>query len=753
MNQKKIDFAKKLIGRKFDESCSEELLQSILNGTHSLKENKRAGGCAGNAERVLPDNEMVIPSVCFSCNSTCEVLIYKDKNTGKIIRVEGDPDSPQTKGRLCSKGLAAKELVYSPKRLLKPLKRVGERGEGKWKEISWEEALDITAGKLIEYKEKYGPEGLALLEGTRRGWSRVYTRMVNLFHAPNHGAAGWAQCLWPRLLDCNLTYGGAQYGETFDFPNTHCVLAWGVNPATCWGVRAGDIMDAKERGAVLIAVDPYFSETAAKADIWLQIRPDTDMALALGFLHIVISENLIDEKFIREWTYGYEEVKAHVKEYTPEWAAGITGVPADKIRKAARVYAKAQAACVIRGAALDEIHDSVQVCRATSILAAITGNIGKKGGNIITSSRGDISQNSHDFIYSAQIPEEIKKLRIGYDRYPLLTQEISPVPSAHMPSLWETVLTGEPYPIKCAMIFGSNAMVSYTNSDKIKEAISKLDFLAVCDLFMTPTGEQADIVFPASSWLERNNVISSFQSSNSYTLIEQKAETIGESKHDVDIIIGLAKRLGLEKYFWEDSDRYYDYLLSPTGYTFEEAAKQRRLFKPITYHAYEKNGFKTSTGKLELYSKLAEHYHCDPIPTYTPSFQSFESTPELAEKYPLIMTASRHESAFRHSENRHQPHLLELVPKPYLYINPDTAGKLGIADGAKIKIESTAGQAYAFARYTEGLREEVVQGTIGWPGEYNVNKTVPWGQYAQGVGTVCCRGYLCRVEPVNEQVY
>lgn len=750
MNIKKVKFAERLIGNKYDTAISHGIIESILNGTHKVREKRPIQPKHKN--KIIPDNEMVIPSVCFSCHTTCEVLIYKDKNTGEILRVEGDPDSPQTRGMLCPKGLAAKQLVYNPKRLLKPLKRVGKRGEGKWEEISWDEALDTVAEKLSIYKEKYGPQGLAILEGTRRGWSRVYSRFANVLNAPNHGAAGWAQCLWPRLIDCNLTYGGAQYGETFDFPNTHCVLAWGVNPVTCWGVRAANIMEAKSRGAALIVVDPYFSETAAKADIWLQVRPDTDMALALAFINIVITEGLTDSNFIEEWTYGYEELKDHVKDYTPEWASKITGVDADLIRKAARVYAKAQAACVIRGLALDQQHDSVQVCRATSILASITGNIGKKGGNIIVSSRGEISQNTHDFIRANFIPEEIRKLKIGYEEYPLLTRELSPVPCAHMPSLWQTIISGEPYPIKCATIFGSNAIVSYTNSNIVKEAISHLEFLAVCDIFMTPTAEMADIVLPASTWLERNNVISSFQSDNCHTLIQQKATTVGEAKHDVDIIIELAKRLGLEEHFWEDSEKFYDYLLSPTGYTFKEAAAMRRLYKPLTYDTYKEKGFKTPSGKVELYSKIAEAKGYDPLPKYTPSFQGHSSTPELAEKYPLIMTTGRHESAYRISENRNQPYLLELVPKAFLHINPITARKLGIENGSKVKIESTAGHAYAYAYYTEGLREDVVQGISGWWGEYNINKTVPWGEYAKDIGTVCARGYLCRVSPAEEQV-
>lgn len=748
MINKKNGFAKKLIGNKYDTTVSQNVIESVLNGTHKLTNNqsKQQKG----EKKIIPDNETVLPSVCFSCHSTCEVLIYKDKNTGEILRVEGDPDSPQTRGMLCPKGLAAKQLVYNPKRLLKPLKRVGERGEGKWEEISWDEALDTVAEKIKDYKERYGPQGLAILEGTRRGWSRVYSRFANVLHAPNHGAAGWAQCLWPRLIDCNLTYGGAQYGETFDFPNTHCVLAWGVNPVTCWGVRAADIMQAKERGAALIVVDPYFSETAAKADIWLQVRPDTDMALALAFINIIIAEGLTDDAFIEEWTYGYEELKNHIKDYTPEWASDITGVDADTIRKAARVYAKAKAACVIRGLALDQQHDSVQVCRATSIMASITGNIGKKGGNIVVSSRGEISQNTHDFIKANFIPEEIRKLRIGYDEFPLLTQELSPVPCAHMPSLWQTIISGEPYPIKCATIFGSNAAVSYTNSNKVKEALSHLEFLAVCDIFMTPTAKMADIVLPASTWLERNNVISSFQSNNTHTLIQQKAITIGEAKSDVDIIIELAKRLGLEEHFWENSEKFYDYLLSPTGYTFKEAAAKRHLYKPLTYEAYKEKGFKTPTGKIELYSKIAEAKGCDPLPRYTKSFQDYDSTPELAKEYPLIITTGRHESAFRISENRLQPHLLELAPKAYLHINPKTAQKLGIENGSKVKVESTAGYAYAYAAYTEGLREDIVQGISGWWGENNINKTVPWDNFAKDIGTVCARGYLCRVTPVKE---
>ena len=345
----------------------------------------------------------IVPSACYSCNMCCEVLIFVDEATGGILKVEGDPESPISRGLLCTKGLAARDLVTNPGRLRHPLKRVGERGEGKWERISWEEALDQIAKKLLQYREKYGPEGVAFLQGTIRGWSRVYSRLANAFGAVNHGAAGWAQCLWPRLVENTVTFG-ATYTEVPDFENTRCMLVWGTNPAATWPAFAAQIMDARQRGAVLIVVDPYLSETAAKADIWLQLRPGTDTALALAMLHVIIREGLYDEAFIRDWTVGFDRLREHVAEHTPEWGEAITKVPASLIRKAARLYAGAGPSAIYRCVSLDMVHDSLQACRAVSILAAVTGNIGIPGGNVTVSQRGETTQNSHAFIGHDLLP-------------------------------------------------------------------------------------------------------------------------------------------------------------------------------------------------------------------------------------------------------------------------------------------------------------------------------------------------------------
>lgn len=751
MNTKRIEFARQLAGKSYDPAYRQEEVRAVLDGSHQLRPQRPASDAPALC-RFARDGEEVIPTVCFSCHSTCECIAIRDRETRRVLRVEGDPSSPQTRGFLCSKGLASPDLTTNPRRIGQPMRRTGERGEGKFEPISWDEALDTIAEKMRAYKDAYGAESVAMLEGTRRGWSRVYSRLANVFGTPNHGAAGWAQCLWPRLIDNNLTYGkGAQYSESQDYPHADVIVCWGVNPPTSWGVRAHDIMEARERGAVLIAVDPFLSEIAAKADIWLQPRPDTDTALALSMIHVILREGLWDKDFVRDYTFGFDLLQAEMQAYTPEWASEITGVPAAQIELAARVYAKAGAASLVRSLALDQQHDSVQACRAISILIVLTGNIDRPGSNIIGSSRGEISQNTHEFILADRVPPEKQRLRAGYDEFPLLTQELSPVPTAHMPTLWQQIISGKPYPIRMATIFGSNAVVSYTNSGMVEEALTHLEFLAVADIFMTPTAKYADILLPASSWLERENMISSFQTNNTCTLFQQPVTQVDDSRSDVEIVCDLARRLGLQDDFWPSPKALYDELLRPAGVTYDEGVARRRLYAPMVFGRHKTRPFKTPSGRIELYSQLAAEKGCDPLPRYTPSFQSLHDTPELAKEYPLVITTGRHENAFRISENRINPYLLHLVPKAWLDIHPETAKSLGIADGQRVRIDSTAGTAYAWARYTLGLRRDVVQGISGWWNKENINRTVPWGQYAAGVGSVCARGYLCRVSPAEEE--
>ena len=688
----------------------------------------------------------IVKSACYSCNMCCEVLIFIDEATGKILKVEGDPESPISRGLLCTKGLASRDLVYNPDRLRYPLKRTGARGEGKWERISWEEALDRITEKLIFYRYLNGPQGVAFLQGTIRGWSRVYSRLANAFGAVNHGAAGWAQCLWPRLVDNAVTFG-ATYTEVPDFENTRCVLVWGTNPASTWPYFASQIMDARQRGAELIVVDPYLSETAAKADLWLQLRPGTDTGLALAMLNVIIGEGFHDRAFVDSWTIGFDRLKEHVREYTPEWGEAVTRVPAALIRQAARIYANTRPSAIYRCVSLDTVHDSIQACRAVSILAAVTGNIGVPGGNVTVSQRGETSQNSHTFIGDDLLPTDKIPLRRGFDEFPLLCDKLSPVPTAHMPTLWETIATDKPYPVKAALIFGSNALISYSNTPGVEEAMEKLEFIAVCDLFMTPTAAMADIVLPASSWLERDNLISSFQVCPTYTIAQQKAVEVAEARSDVDIVCDLARKLGLATHFWNDAGELYDLLIKPTGLTFEEFKRKKRIFSPFVYRQYEKKGFNTPSGKVELYSSLLQKNHCAPLPAYTATFESLsDNTPGQATECPYILTTGWRQPVYRHTENRENPLLREIAPRPGILIHPDTAAKLDISEGDPVTVETQTGSATLFAVLTLGIHPDVVQATPGWRGKANINRVIPWNRFAEGIGSVPMRGVLCRLK-------
>lgn len=709
----------------------------------------------------------IIPTCCFSCNTACEVLVFRDKATARIVKIEGDPSSPVTGGLACAKGLAAADLLYNPVRLKRPLRRVKPRGADPaalaqpffdangvpqgWKEISWDEALDEIASKLIGYRESDGARSIAFLEGTRRGWSRVYSRLANAFGAPNHGAAGWAQCLWPRLVDCRVTFG-AQYPESCDFANTKCIIVWGSNPAATWPLQGAAIMDAREKGARLIVIDPRLSETAAKADDWLRLKPGTDTDLALGFLQVIIEEGLYDRDFIDAWTTGFPEICTHVAWRTPAVTESLTGVPAAAIREAARTYAGTKPACITRCVTVDQTVDSIQTCRALSILMAVTGNIDIPGGNVLVSSRGEISQNSHDFILASRLPPEVQRQRRGYDRFPLLCGELSSVPSSHMPTLWQTILSGEPYPVKAALIFGSNAAVSYTNSKVVNRAMEKLEFLAVCDIFMTPTAQMADIVLPASSWLERDNVISSFQTSLDHTVLQQKCASMGDSRSDVDIICDLARRLGLGELFWKDSETLYDYLLSPTGLSFRQALEKRRLYAPLKFGNYLKSGFKTPSGKVELYSSMLASKDCAPMPPGSPRSDTPGSLAEplLDEGYPLDFSTGARSIFFRHTENRQNPWLRAQQPDPVVYIHPDTAASRGIAEGDLVEVSTPTGSALLRARLERDLAPDFVEAVPGWGGAGNINNALGWERFAEGIGTVPMRGLKCQIGKVAD---
>ena len=242
-------------------------------------------------------------------SATAAAMLWSIEKDGKVIRVEGDPSSPITKGTLCCKGLASKEQLYHKDRILYPMKRIGQRGEGRWQRISWDEALDTAAERFKEIEKKFGPDSIVLATGTKRGtWPDYLMRFANAW-GKQWTSTGWAQCAIPRLSAGGMVLGGPA-AECPDFSKTNCILVWGANPPNNWPHQAVHLMDAWCRGVPMIVVDPELRETSSKADIWLQLRPGTDAALGLGFINVIISEGLYDKEFVEKWCIGFDELKA-----------------------------------------------------------------------------------------------------------------------------------------------------------------------------------------------------------------------------------------------------------------------------------------------------------------------------------------------------------------------------------------------------------------------------------------------------------
>lgn len=689
------------------------------------------------------------------CHGGCGVLVHvKD---GKIIKIEGDPESPLSRGTMCVKCLASLEHVYNPYRIKYPMKRIGERGEGKWQRISWDEALNSIASKLKEIREKYGPESIAIGQGTGRHHYFFVVRFANALGTPNWCEPGLAQCFLPRVTVSLITYGDFFVCDYYGDISPKCLLVWGHNPLVTGpdGEIAVLVRRCLGKNPKLIVVDPRRTEMAEKADLWLQIRPGTDCALALSMLNVIINENIYDKEFVEKWTVGFDRLCEHVKQYTPEWAEKVTWIPAEKIREAARMYALTKPACIEWGVALEHTPNCIQTLRAIALLPAVTGNIDIPGGNIF----GMHIVRPFPFLYD-KLPAEMWEKRLGSDKFKLLCGREAVLPSAHASTLFKAMRTGNPYPIKAFLVFGNNALVTYANSKEVYEALMNLELLVVTDIYMTPTAEIADFVLPAATWLEVDEIVAFPYLAENVVLVQQKIVGVEEAKPDEWILIELARRLNLP-HGTESLEEVLNYQLEPLGITFEELKKRGYVSVPIKYRKYEEKGFNTPSGKVELYSSILEKLGYDPLPHYKEPPESPVSTPELAREYPLILITGGRTPCFFHSEGRQIPSLRKLHPDPIVEIHPETAKELGIKDDDWVLIETPRGRIKQRAKLTDGIHPKVVHVEHGWwfpekPApdhgvwESNANLLTNNGPpYDPAMGTYQLRALLCRISKLG----
>jgi anaerobic selenocysteine-containing dehydrogenase len=666
----------------------------------------------------------MIPTFCSLCGPSmgCGINCYvKD---GRLVRIEGMKGSPVSEGKLCPRAYTSMQWLYSPQRLKYPLKRIGEKGEGKFEKITWDEAIGIIADKLKEQKEKYGPESLAVLSPQHRSYKEYFTRFLVKHGSPNYGHSGI--CNLQRLFSFAYTIGFPELAYSSDFKHTDLIIIWTANPAnasTPMGTLKR-ILDAKERGAKLIVIKPEMQPDAAKADIWVPLRPGTNAALALGMINVIVNEHLYDEEFVSKWCYGFDKLVPHIQKYTPEWAARITGLPAEQIKEIARLYAKAKSACILPGNAFDQNVDSNNAVRAVGILIAITGNLDRPGGNLFPS--GNKMPALKSIRPMEEYTEDMVKKLVGPEMAAPFQPFTEGTASAYYRCI-HSIITEEPYPIKTIIAAGTQPAVITRNSKMVVEALKKLDFFVVVDVMENASMPWADIVIPVTTMYECDHP---FETRNNWIMARNKVvEPLGDYKSDYQFWLDLAVEMGYGDDFWNgDIEKCMNYQLENFGMTIDELRKYPEgiLYEhnPTVYEKYEKIFSTPSTrldkapylpqGKVAIYNTSFEEQGFNPLPEWVEPPESPTNTPELLEKYPLTFFDTHTSEMFNHGWLRNIPYLREKQPDPWIHIHPDTARARGIADGEWVIVESPYGWIKVKALYFPGIRPDTVMGLHGW---------------------------------------
>ena len=663
------------------------------------------------------------------CHDGCGVIVYTDKETGKFIKVEGDEENPYYQGRLCMRCLDVAEAIYHPDRLLHPMKRDPKfRGKAdKWERITWEEAYDMIDEKFTKIRDEYGGKAIIFASGTGRVTPPINARLgyalgsiqYSYFHSGN-------ACYVPRVAAANTIQGcyscpdfSMQFPDRYDNPEWVApknIFVWGNNPliANADGNLGHWVVDCMKRGSKLIVVDPRLTWLAAKADLWLQIRPGTDSMLALSMGKYIMENDLYDHEFVEKWCYGFEEYEKACEPYNLDWASEVTWLDKEDIIAAAK-YMSEKPTAVQWGLAIDMNLQCVTASQALCNLWCITGQIDIPGGMITV----------HD-PYNTEVwlppdPREVftpeqEKERIG-SNYEMITN--SGMVQCQADSMIDQLVTGRPFKIRAAWIQSTNplACCAQDPEPRVEKGLRNCEFV---DCFMTPTlMANCDVVLPLCFYPEREGLRSVWY----YIQNTNKAcEPMGESKDDFQINWELGRRWNKDLWPGETLEEYFSYLIKEAGITYDKSRKLNWIYPEFHYRKFEKGeqrpdgkvGFNTPTGRIELWSTLLASWGQKPLPYFEEPPMSPYSQPELYKEYPLVLTTgARHYESF-HSEHRQMSRLRSRLPQPLFEIHPDKAAELGIEDGDWCWIESPIGRCREVAKVTPIVDPRVVQADHGW---------------------------------------
>ena len=699
-------------------------------------------------------------AACRGCHGGCMYRITVED--GRVVRARPDPEGPLNHGRGCVKGMSIVQQMYHPDRLTAPRRRVGPRGSGKWETISWEEAYTEIADRLGTMIEESGPESVALISGTGRHHLSQFWRFGNVLGTPNATSSGALICLGPRKNAGDFTAGVFAGVDYYGDVRPGGILVWGANPAISGadGELQFHIQDAVKQGIPLIVVDPKPNELTKAAQCWLRLRPGTDGALALGILNQLISQELYDHDFVENYTYGFAELRERCRKFDLHTVSEITRVPEATILEAVRLIASIKPLALEWGCAIEQSTNAFQTCRAIFMIPALTGNYDVPGGFVESM---EIAPTA-DILLERLSPEMVKKCISG--GYPICDGTAAPKLFAHPHLVLEAMKTGKPYKIRALFSNANNTLISVPDSRHAYECLQCLEFFVYMDFFMTPTAELADLVLPAAMWPEVDSVFCMPEFGDVAALCMQKTVQVGDCKSDEDFFLELSQRMGLD-YGAESQREILDGILAElgrrrpeyAGIDFDRFRELGWIAPRREYYGYKTRGFRTETGKFELFSPRLQRAGADPLPDWQEVPESPVSRPELLPDYPLILTTGSRTQPYFISNNRQIKSLRKLHPFPLVSMHPDTGAACGIREGDWVYIETLRGRITQKARFLQDMDRDVVSCEMGWwypeagaPDygwdESNVNVlTVGDGPHDPVGGAYQLRALLCRIYP------
>ncbi len=653
--------------------------------------------------------------------------------SGRAVRVTGDPDHPFTRGFLCAKVNRYVERTYHEDRLLHPLRRIGPKGSGKFARISWDEALGEIATRLNDIRgstdgaQAILPYSYAGTMGIVQG-SSIDRRF---FHAIGASMLDRTICSMAGTVGMRMTVGANLGADPEGIPESDFVLLWGTNTLTANPHLWPLVLEARSRGAAIVAIDPIRTRTAAQCDEWVGLRPGTDAALALGMMHVLLDRGLQDDDYIGRHTAGFEQLRDRAREYTPERVAAITGIAPEVVVSLGERYGRAKAAFIRVNYGLQRHGGGGMAVRTIACLPALTGHWRRAGGGVQLSSSANFAFNTA----ATQRPDlsppvrTINMIRLG----DALTRADAGV--------------GGP-PVRAMVVYNSNPAAVAPDRNAVLEGLRREDlFTVVLEHFQTDTADYADIVLPATTQLEHWDLHLSY-GHHYVSLNAPSIEPIGESLPNSEIFRRLASHMGLDHPSLRDDDlTVIRQALDSTsdklaGVTLEGLMERgwMRLNVPTPYLPFANGGFLTPSGKCEFYSPRLRDMGLDPVPTFTPPYEFPESVPALAERYPLTLISSPAHQ-FLNSTFVNIGALRRGAREPECLLHSIDAERRGIGPGARVVVHNDRGAFTAVARVEDTIRPGVVWAPSIWWGKFaadgaNANQTTSQRETDLGHGPV-----------------